>query len=311
MIHAFSTLYRRLTALGLGLTLAAAVTGAGAAEFGVSPMMIEMTGAPDVSQDFKVQVIGKTGGKAKVSLYELKQSATGHMDFIPVDKPGEESMAGWVTLEKTRFDVKKDEVVTLNGRIKVPRKAGGTHLAAVMVEEDAPAKKQGVTLNVRYAVILNMNVSSTTRGRIQTEFRELAIQPQNDRVFIKGLFTNQGKIDGMLDAELQLRDAANRLVLKTPLKTQSAWERSDKGSRVFPGSEVVIFGELPRSLPAGAYSATVRNRFSDRAQPQYRDSLSLPAEWFAPAAETPAAPASGTPPERTADQPAETPVASL
>jgi hypothetical protein len=125
------------------------------------------------------------------------------------------------------------------------------------------------------------------------------VQPQNDRVFVKGLFTNQGKIDGMLDAELQLRDAANRLVLKTPLKTQSAWERSDKGSRVFPGSEVVIFGELPRTLPAGTYQAVVHNRFSDRAQPQFRDNLTLTTEWFAPAVELP----KETPVARPAAQP--------
>lgn len=251
-----------------------------AAEFGVSPMLIEMTGAPDVTQDFHIQVLGKTSGNAKVSVYRLNQLPTGHMEFLP-PVTGADDMSGWITLEKNRLSIRKGETVVLNGSVKVPRKAAGTNVAAIMVEEDQPAKAKGITLNVRYAVVLSVNVGGTLSTRTITDFHDLSLEPQEERVFIKGLFKNEGKTDGQLNAELQLRDAANHLVLKTPLKTQSAWQRNDPASRVFPGSEVVVFGELPRTLPAGTYQAFVRNRFADRAQPLVKTTLELPANLFA------------------------------
>ncbi|MDO8331550.1 MAG: hypothetical protein Q7T36_13880 [Fluviicoccus sp.] len=288
--------------MAVTLALALSSLGAHAAEFGVSPMLIELTGAPDVSQDFHIQVLGKTSGNAKVSVYRLNQLPTGHMEFLPPEA-GTEDMSGWITLEKNKLSIRKGETVVLNGSVKVPRKAAGTNVAAIMVEEDQPLKAKGITLNVRYAVVLSVNVGGTMTTRTITNFHDLSLEPQEERVFIKGLFKNGGKTDGQLNAELQLRDASNRLVLKTPLKTQSAWQRSDAASRVFPGSEVVVFGELPRTLPAGTYQAFVRNRFSDRAQPLVKTTVELPANLFAAPAAPAAAPVSTptpTEPARTA-----------
>lgn len=285
--------------MAVTLVLALSALGAHAAEFGVSPMLIELTGAPDVSQDFQIQVLGKTSGNAKVSVYRLNQLPTGHMEFLP-PAAGTDDMSGWITLEKNRLSIRKGETVMLKGSVKVPRKAAGTNVAAIMVEEDQPQKAKGITLNVRYAVVLSVNVGGTLSTRTITNFHDLSLEPQEERVFIKGLFKNGGKTDGQLNAELQLRDASNRLVLKTPLKTQSAWQRSDAASRVFPGSEVVVFGELPRTLPAGTYQAFVRNRFSDRAQPLVKTTVELPANLFAAPTAAPVSAPNSTEPARTA-----------
>jgi len=262
-----------------------------AVEFGVSPMMINLAGAPNDSEKFQVQIAGKSDGKVKVSVYRLSQLPTGHMNFMAPD-PKLDNMSNWMTLDQNMIAIRKDEVSTVNGQIKIPRDANGNYVAAVMVEEGDPLKKKaGVQFDVRYAVIVSLGVNGVSHTRTITEFKDVSLHTEKDRVFVQGSFTNGGKTDGTLDSELQLRDANNRLIQKVTLKTQSAWERGDAGSRVFPGSDVLVFGELPRTLPAGTYQVVVHDRFGDHAQPMYKGDLTLPADLFAAA--KPDAPAAG------------------
>lgn len=167
---------------------------------------------------------------------------------------------------------------------QIPRDANGSYIAAVMVEEGDPLKKKpGVQLDARYAVIVSLGVNGVSHSRTITEIKDVALHNEKDRVFVQAAFSNRGKTDGTLNAELQMRDARNRLVQKVNLKTQSAWERGDAGSRVFPGSQVLVFGEVPRSLPAGDYQVEIHDRFGDHAQPLFRGTLNLPADQFAAA----------------------------
>lgn len=250
-----------------------------AAEFAVSPMLIELDGAANVRQPFQFNVFGKSAGNVKLSVQSLRQQPTGHMDFV-ADTSAANDMAAWVRLETNGFAVKEGETRTINGELTVPRGAQGTYLAAVMVEEQRPESDTGVTVNVRYAVILTLDVAGPRR-RVVTSFDHLQLSEQDDRHFIEARFVNSSAEDHDLLSELQLRDSNNRLVARIPLRTQSAWQRGEAASRVFPGAEVIVYGEVPPSLLAGDYVAMVRNQFGGRAQPTFRTDVNLPVTAFA------------------------------
>jgi len=105
-----------------------------AGNYEVSPMMIEFESAPKLNEKFQFHIKGLTAGKVRIYTAGLKQQLTGHMGFIDEQKHFSDGLAGWLSLDKTHFEVKKDQVITVNGQFKVPVDASGGYLAAIMVE---------------------------------------------------------------------------------------------------------------------------------------------------------------------------------
>lgn len=268
-----------------------------AGEFAVSPMMIELAAEGRSEQAFTFNLYGKSDTEVKLSLYEMNQLETGYMGFTPAVVSNQDALAAWVKLDQDTYRLRDGETTVVNGQVRVPARAVGTHSLAVMVEEILPEEtSSGVNVQIRYAVILNLNVAGRTQ-RIETVFNELAVVQKDGETFLQGNFVNNSSIENWLFSEVQLRDANNRLLERIPLKTQSAWQRADSGSRVFPGASVAVFGKITKPFTPGTYKVLVRNSFADKAQPVYRDDIYL-KEPEAAAAEVPeeevaAAPAEG------------------
>ncbi|MFT5113404.1 MAG: hypothetical protein ACI8P9_002735, partial [Parasphingorhabdus sp.] len=62
---------------------------------------------------------------------------------------------------------------------------------------------------------------------------------------------------------------------RVKMRTESAWQRNDITSRVFPGAKVRVFGKMERDIEPGDYKVIVRNRFADKSQPVYRDTVRI------------------------------------
>lgn len=247
-----------------------------AADFAVSPMMIELEGVERSTHDFEFSIFGRDDARIKLDLFDMSQLETGYMGFIKADTDNNESMANWIDLERTSYDVREGETTTVRGRLTVPARAAGTYLVGVMVEEDIPEDEQGgITVRVRYAVVLNMRVEGTRNARIKSSFEELVAVEQEDGIYLQGMFNSEATTDEWLVSQVQIRDAENRLVERVELKTESAWQRQDPASRVFPGANVRLFGKLTEEVPTGDYNILVRNRFADKSQPVYRDTIRL------------------------------------
>ena len=248
-----------------------------AAEFAVSPMMIELEGSPRVSESFSFQVFGKTAGQVRISPWDMEQQLSGHMGFVEVnDDANDENqkLSSWVQIDNPLFSVKKDESVEVTGQITIPPWANGSYHTAIMVEEARDADANGVVVNVRYAVILNIRVAGK-KSRIKSEFRDLRLVEQEGELYLAGRFINNSNRDYWLASKAQLRNSENRLQGSVILKTQSAWQRGDDGSRVFPGAEVEVFGLLTKAMASGSYQALVRNRFGGRHQRTFRSMVAV------------------------------------
>lgn len=273
MIHPIKNNFTK-TALMLFTLCVSALSYAG--DFAVSPMLIDLEGVGRSSHEFSFNIFGKSDSNLKLELFDMSQLETGYMGFTESDLNNTENMANWVELSDTNFRVRNGETTTITGQITVPSRAAGTYLVGVMVEEDIPEGEQtGISVKIRYAVILNMRVEGSKNRRIKTEFDELVVIENEGDLYVQGSFTNQSSIDDWLVSQVQFRDGDNRLFERVEMKSESAWQRGDQASRVFPGATVRVYGKIAKSDVAGDYNVLVRNRFADKSQPVYRDKLRL------------------------------------
>ena len=238
-------------------------------EFAVSPMLIELDSGERQTETFNFQVLGKKAGKIKIFMSDLTQQSSGHMAFEAVSG-SYSGMANWVQLSNDEIYINEGERADIKGEIRIPSGVRGSHLAAVMVEEVKPSDASGFNVNVRYAIILNLSLSGR-KQRLKSQFMDLALEEQDGNLFAVGWFENLSDRDAMLETEVQIRDVGNRLVGRVPLLTQSAWQRGDAGSRVFPGSRVKVYGPVLKNIEDGTYQLMARNRFGGRPAPAVRE----------------------------------------
>lgn len=237
------------------------------AEFAISPMLIELKSEPGSRQDFTFQIHGKQQGTARIFLSEMQQEPSGHMAFIEpnTEETNQKNITNWISLNNTRVIVKQGETVSINGSIEIPRRTTGSHEIAIMVEEEKEEASSGISLNVRYAIILALDINGR-KTRIKTKYEKLIVEEQNGQRFVSAWFTNLSNRDSYLDATVLVRDEDRRLLAKVPLRTKSAWQREDTASRVFPGSRVKVYGLLSNNMPSGNYELTSKNRFAGKLQ---------------------------------------------
>lgn len=248
-----------------------------AGEFAVSPMMIELIAKNREIKEFSFSVFGKSNSVIKLELFNMNQLESGYMAFTKLGEDDLVSMGSWVELERNNFRIRDGETVTVRGSIRVPSRAAGTHLIGVMVEEETPERERGgISVKIRYAVVIILHIEGRY-NRIRTQFDELVVVHRDDGTYLEGYFLNDSAIENWLFNEVQIRGMDNRLLERVPLKTESAWQRADIGSRVFPGARVRIYGKITESFDTGIYNVLVRNNFADKSQPVYRDTIYLEA----------------------------------
>lgn len=249
-----------------------------AGEFAIAPLVINIEGEKNTKIPFEFTIKAKKSGSVQLKVFDLNQIETGHMGFVEADKSNKESKANWVSIKDTEYSIKEGEFSVATGYVVIPSKAKGQHLAAVMVEEmENKEMKNGITVNVRYAVILKIDTlkGKVSKVRTKTQFDNLTYRKVEGGWEFEGVFENQSKTEGKLFAELQLRNNDKKLVGKLTLKTLSAWQRNESESMVYPGSKVKVFGKIPEDLSEGVYDVRIKNKFNDRNQPVIRENITL------------------------------------
>lgn len=237
-------------------------------------MLIDFKSRPGTRESFEISVTAKQAGKIMLSTYAMTQQESGHMSFVESDfNPDEHKAVNWIRFEHKSYELLQNETTIIRGVIEIPRNERGTYLVAVMIEEVTGPSTSNISINisikVRYAVILNINISHPS-GRLITAFDSLNLVDRDGVTFIEGYFTNQNPFMGMLASQVQFRDQNRRLVARLPLRTESAWQRGDDASRVYPGARVKVLARLKSSPPSGDYNILVRNKLSGRGLPVYR-----------------------------------------
>lgn len=236
------------------------------AEFSVSPMLIEMEQKPNSKKGFSFSVHAKKRGKIKLTPYGMVQKETGHMEFFQ-SRPGQrKSNTAYLVLQKNSITVTAKRPALIKGKVILPRRVRGTHLFAVMVEEDSSTlDKKGIRINVRYAVVIKVNVKGR-KIRERGKMRPLALKRDKKGLLISGLLINDSLQDYRVLAEVQVRDKDNQLLERIHLKSFASWKNGEKTSRIFPGAKVLLLGRITKITQPGVYSLFAVSRLGKRGQ---------------------------------------------
>ena len=255
------------TALFLVLTFlkGGAVSSVYGTELAVTPMLIEMAPKPRTSNPFSFSVNADKATTVRLELYDMAQQQSGYMAFSEPLGSKKQSAAAWVHLDQETLKLSGSEPGKVTGKIKVPSSARGTRLVAVMVEESKEDSLQGIVVSIRYAVILRIAVEGKG-GRNRGRFSDLTLENAADGLLLTGIFTNQSRQDFPVRSQAQIRGPDNRLLERVILKADSAWQKQEEETRIFPGATVRLHGRVQKLTQPGLYTVRTIHRLGKRGQ---------------------------------------------
>lgn len=280
---------------------------------GVKPMTIDLELSPGRTGEFHIEVFSTSPREdtpVRLSLFDAVQKKDGSMDFVDVGK-NPFSASEWIRLERTDFTVPAGEAVTVRGEIFAPRGASGMRIATIMVEPGYEKRAAGVTVRVRYAVVLRLNI----KGRAVVEsakLESLGIKRLADGTpAIEAIILNNSETDFTARGRALIQDSAGRIIANIDLTTESLErkkdreeernqrrlrdrDKEDEGQRLYPGSKVAFFAKLAklnRPMPPGEYTVILNMRYGKRSLTA-REKIKLTAEDIASLLERPLAGAS-------------------
>lgn len=254
----------RLAALCCGLFIFIASicwADARAGEYRVWPMLINIEAEPGNSYPFQFNVLAVKSGTISVYLNEVEQLATGHVQFIPTEK------SQHLTLTQTKASLDDGETYIVHGAVTVPRKASGSRLYALLIEDDDPRKNTGMQIKVRYAVVIDVAIKGR-KSRVKTRLSNLEVIDGT----ISAWFENLSDKKAMLKSQVIIRDNNRRLVDRQLLRTQSAIERQEDYSVVYPNSKVKVLATSDQ-LTGGTYNLLIQSNFNEKSLPVLRSEI--------------------------------------
>lgn len=253
---------------------------------GVKPMTIDIELQPGKKTEFQIEVYStsKEDTPVHLSLFDAMQKEDGSMDFVDTGK-NPYSCAPWIKLEKTDFTVTGGETVAVKGEISVPRGASGSRIATIMVEPGYEKKPVGISIKVRYAVVLKLKI----KGRAVMENAKLerfGIKKLEDGTpAIEAVVLNKSEIDFTARGRALIQDASGKIITSINLTTESLERKKkdrekekkekkfkdkykvkeEEGQRLYPGSKVAFFGRIDKPVPPGEYTAILAMKYGRRS----------------------------------------------
>lgn len=248
-----------------------------AVELAVTPMLIEMEHKANARVPFTFTVTANKRTRIKLTPYDMAQQISGHMDFIERSSTTPRNTMA-ISFKNDRLTIPASQPTAIKGTLILPRKQQGTQLVAIMVEEDNPESSgNGIRVNVRYAVIIRVNVLgglARERGRVE----RISMSQHEGRLMMSGVLTNLSSYDYRVSSQLEIRDNNNKLLERVKLKSQAAWKNGQDQSRVFPGAQVRLLGPVKSIVQPGQYKVRMISRLGHKGQIVVGQTINLTAE---------------------------------
>ena len=243
------------------LVTSVCLSDARAGEYRVWPMLIDIEAEPGINYPFEFNVLAIKSGRIQVYVNKIEQLSTGHVQFVAAEK-----IQG-ISLVKSKASLDVGETFTVQGEIIVPRKSSGSLLYAVIVEEDTKHQGKGLQIKVRYAVVIDIDIKSR-KTRLNTKIYNLEVTDGH----ISAWFENHSNKKALLKSQIVIRDENRRLVDRQFIRTQSAIERQEDYSIVYPNSKVKIIGSTEKLNP-GIYNVLIQSHFNEKSLPVLRTEI--------------------------------------
>jgi len=157
----------------------------------VQPLFLEFTkGKKTRSEPFEFTVQSEKNMKVKIDLYKAFQEKSGKLNFVQDTNESKDV----IVLKKNKFETKSNIPLKIEGKINYPKNADKTFLYALMVEEDKSSVGSGVSINIRYAIILKIN-SNIKKSQTLSKIHALSMEKRGDKVIVFANVQNTGKND--------------------------------------------------------------------------------------------------------------------
>ncbi|MFW5986191.1 MAG: hypothetical protein ACOCQH_02400, partial [Halanaerobiales bacterium] len=223
---------------------------------GVRPLVLNFDLKPGDSTDFELQLTpGEMPETVEISLYNPHQQLSGGLTYEKGD-PERHPALNWIRMEKTTVRVPAGEERIVRGEIEVPYDAAGYHTAVLMIEKaenEDQSEQKLFNFLVRYAVRLNINIDRPGQ-RARAELQNLNIKPgQEGEPLITTRIKNSSPVRFSAAAEATLRDENRRLVERVQLSSEAQARSNSRSTGIYPGSEVLLSGEVTEPLFPGQY----------------------------------------------------------
>lgn len=244
---------------------------------GVKPMVIDLEVSPNSKGDFKIEVFSATkeDTPVHVSIFDAIQKEDGSLDFVEMGK-NPFSCAKWIKLDKTDFVIAGEETVYVNGEVFVPRNASGIRIATLMIEPGYEKKPTGITVKLRYAVVLRLRIKgkpAIEKARLEN-FGIRQLEDGTPR--LETLLFNESEIDFFVKGKILIQDNTGKILSNQNLTTdalerkkndkgkKSSKSIDEEGQKIYPGSKVVFWSEINKFLPEGEYIAIVNIKYGKK-----------------------------------------------
>lgn len=122
-------------------------------------------------------------------------------------------------------------------------------------------------IKVRYAVVIDVAIKGR-KSRVKTRLSNLEVTDGT----ISAWFENLSDKKAMLKSQVIIRDNNRRLVDRQLLRTQSAIERQEDYSVVYPNSKVKVLATSDQ-LTGGTYSLLIQSNFDEKSLPVLRSEI--------------------------------------
>jgi len=217
MISTLPKTVHKLVAVALfGLLLfpLAAQAQSGSLTLSVSPTLFDMTANPEQEWESVVRVINSN--PYEISLYAdvvnfAPQGESGQPKFLPLNKEesGGQTLAEWITLDKTEFTIAAEQIAEVPFRIKVPAGAPpGGHFGAILIGTkslDTGSGKTAVETSqvVTSLIFLRVTGDIVEDGEIR-EFRTTKYISEKPTIDFELRFQNKGTVHILPQGEIKI-----------------------------------------------------------------------------------------------------------
>jgi hypothetical protein len=253
---------------------------------GVKPLAIDLVLSLHKKGEFHIEVYStspKEDTPVHLSLFDAVQTENGTMNFVEVGK-NPYSCSTWIRLEKTDFTVPQGETVIIKGEVLAPATSSGSRLATIMVEPGYDKKAKGISIKIRYAVVLRLKINGRTIIE-NAKLEKVGIKKLSDGTpALEALIQNTSDIDFIANGRAIIQDSSGKILTSFDLTTESLEQKKrgkeekktryqrdkkgseeDKGQRLYAGAKVAFFGKIDKPIPPGEYTAIVDMKYGRKS----------------------------------------------
>ena len=248
---------------------------------GVRPMKLNLEMKRGETQKFQLELSPEEKqSTVELSLYDLRQQKTGELNYEKGDLD-ENTVLNWLELPE-QVVVPPGEEKTVDIEVSVPYDAKGTHTAIIMVEPKVKKAAQGITIQVRYAVRVNIHID-TPGLRRRAEVTKFKLTSDNqEQPLLQTHIKNPSLLSYKAAGEVTIRGENRQLIERVPIRSQYAAQAGRDETTIYPGSEVIFKGAVTEPLTAGTYDLQLYLYYADGRQLIKRKTVEVGDEFIDP-----------------------------